>query len=199
MKIYILRHEDRTQDCSFFSPLTKQGLENATELIDVLDKQKINKIYSSPFIRTLQTVYPYVKEKNHLINIDYGLSELHHTDLIAKKSVGMSLPEYLGEAFCYNPEYKSIIKPTEIVYPETEENVNHRVKKFLRQLILLNYNSNDNIVLTTHQAVCFSLLRMVNKHSNEFKGKIDREILTNYPKGKLCLIFDGDWTYKLIN
>ena len=40
MKLYILRHEDRTQDCSFFSPLTKEGLNNSIKLIDILKKKK---------------------------------------------------------------------------------------------------------------------------------------------------------------
>lgn len=43
MKLYILRHEDRTQDATFFSPLTKQGLENATKLIKELEKVEISR------------------------------------------------------------------------------------------------------------------------------------------------------------
>ena len=62
MKIYLLRHEDRTQDATFFSPLTKQGLENSVKLIKDLEKSNINIVYSSPFIRTLQTIHPYVKK-----------------------------------------------------------------------------------------------------------------------------------------
>ena len=58
MKIYILRHEDRTMDLTFFSPLTKNGLEKSVKLIDHLEKERINVIYSSPYIRTLQTIYP---------------------------------------------------------------------------------------------------------------------------------------------
>ena len=57
MKIYILRHEDRTMDCTFFSPLTKKGLENSLSLISLLKEKNISYIYCSPFIRTLQTVY----------------------------------------------------------------------------------------------------------------------------------------------
>ena len=63
MKIFILRHEDRTMDATFFSPLTLKGLENSVELIDDLDNNEIDLIYSSPYIRTLQTIYPYSKKK----------------------------------------------------------------------------------------------------------------------------------------
>ena len=41
MILYILRHEDRTQDCSFFSPLTELGLRNANNLIKILEKENI--------------------------------------------------------------------------------------------------------------------------------------------------------------
>ena len=32
MKLYILRHEDRTIDASFFGPLTKEGIINSNKL-----------------------------------------------------------------------------------------------------------------------------------------------------------------------
>jgi broad specificity phosphatase PhoE len=201
MKIYILRHEDRTQDCSFFAPLTKVGLEKAINLIPKLKGEKIDKIYCSPFIRTLQTIYPYSKEHRIPINIEYGLSELHNEEIIPKKAVGISLPEYIAESFNYNPEYVTLIKPTEIVYPENSKQAKCRIKKVLKKIIEENFNSNCNIVIVSHQTLCNSVLQIVNKASNEFKGKLDDSIINNYEKGKLSLIYDSEkfWTYKPIN
>ena len=98
MKIYILRHEDRTMDCSFFSPLTKKGLENAISLISLLKEKKIGAIYSSPFIRTLQTVYPYSETNNIPINLEYSLSEFQHDEIIPKRSYCVRLPEYIANS-----------------------------------------------------------------------------------------------------
>lgn len=195
MRIYILRHEHRTQDCSFFSPLTKKGLENSIKLVDYLKKEKIDKIYSSPFIRTLQTIYPYAKEHDIKINIEYGLSEIHHQDIIPKKAVGISLPEYLAESFNYNPEYKTVIEPTKIIYPEKEIDAQNRMKRILKKVIEDNIKCNYNIVLVTHQTLCNTGLKLVNKSNSELK------ILNNYEKGKLCLIFDSKngWTFQSIN
>jgi 2,3-bisphosphoglycerate-dependent phosphoglycerate mutase len=200
MKIYILRHEDRTQDCSFFAPLTKTGLENAIKLVPDLKKENINKIYSSPFIRTLQTIYPYSKEHDIKINIEYGLSELHNEEIIAKKAVGISLPEYLAESFNYNPEYKTLIKPTDIIYPEKDKHAQTRIKRVLRKIIQDNNNSNHNILIVTHQTLCNAVINIVNKSSSEFKGKLNDSI-NNYKKGKLSLVFESEkgWTYKSIN
>jgi broad specificity phosphatase PhoE len=57
MKIYILRHEKRPADCSFFVPLSEEGLKDSIKLVPRLKKCNINLIFSSPFIRTLQTIY----------------------------------------------------------------------------------------------------------------------------------------------
>ena len=133
MKIYILRHEDRTSDCSFFSPLTELGLNNSNKLISVLEKLNIDIIFSSPFIRTLLTVKPYVLTHNKYINIEYGLSEIHHEDIISKKSVGMLLPEYIAKSFNYNCNYKSIIGYANIKYPEKYNDVVRRIKKIWDQ------------------------------------------------------------------
>ena len=199
MKIYILRHEDRTQDCSFYAPLTKNGLENSTKLIDYLEKEKITQVYCSPFIRTLQTVYPFVKETNSKnpnfkINLEYGLVELHHEDLIPKKAVGISLPEYLAESFCCNLEYKSIIKPTDIIYPERAKFVCLRTKRILKKIIEDYFEVEANILLVTHQSVCAEILKIVN-----LDCKIDPTLIKNYETGKISLVYDNGWAYKSIN
>ncbi len=201
MKIYILRHEDRTQDCSFFAPLTKTGLENSINLVKYLEKENINKIYCSPFIRTLQTIDPYAKKHNIKINIEYGLSEIHNEEIIAKKAVGISLPEYIAKSFNYNPEYKTLIKPTDIIYPEKNKHAQTRIKRILRNIIEDNLKSDHNIILVSHQTLCNAVLRIVNNSSNKFKGKLEDSIINNYEKGKICLVFDSEnaWTYKPIN
>jgi broad specificity phosphatase PhoE len=202
MKIFILRHEDRTQDCSFYSPLTKEGLDNAIKLIHTLSNENINLVISSPYIRCLQTVYPYCKEKGLKINIEYGLGEIQHEEIIAKRSVGLRLPEYLILSFNADINYKSIIQPEEINYPETEKQVSLRTRKVLRELIKehlpKDIHNNLNILLVTHQTVCIQVLKIVNKSSLEFKDKIK---LDNYEKGKVCLVYDSDkdWTFKEIN
>jgi 2,3-bisphosphoglycerate-dependent phosphoglycerate mutase len=188
MKIYILRHEERTKDCSFFSPLTMNGLLNSNKLIPLLEKEKINKIYCSPFIRTLQTIYPYSNKHNIKINLEYGLSETHHENIIPKQSIGLYLPEYLSEQFNYNINYKTLIEPTNITYPEREKDVEKRTKKVLKQIILDNYKTDNNIILVSHRTTCNIILKLANIIEN------------NYPMGKLCLFFSNNgWTFSSLN
>ena len=194
MKIYILRHEDRTQDATFFSPLTKNGLENSNKLIDILKKLNIKTIYSSPFIRTLQTIYPFAKANELSVKIDYGLSEIKSDYLIPKNSHAIRLPEYLNGPFLISADYRSSIEAEDLKFPENELDVQKRTKAFLKNVIGNHGNSDDNILIVTHQVVCNIFLKIVNKFSQKL------EVTNNYPIGGLTLVFNNlDWVFEPIN
>lgn len=196
MKIYILRHEERTLDATMFSPLTKKGLSNAVNLSKILKEHNINLIYSSPYIRTLQTIYPFAKHINKKINIDYSLQEIQHPHIIPQKSYKVNLPIYIAESFNYNNKYKSIIEPENNKYPEDEKDVLTRTKKFLKKLMNENVKTKNNIVLVTHQAVCNSFLKVASKNMKNTKI----EFIDKYPKGGLTEIWDSDeWVLNKIN
>jgi phosphohistidine phosphatase SixA len=78
MKIVLLRHEERENDVGFYSNLTENGIIKSCVLPKKLRKLNIDIIFSSPFIRTLQTVYKYALKYNKKINIEYGLYEYLH-------------------------------------------------------------------------------------------------------------------------
>ena len=193
MKIYILRHEDRTQDCSMFAPLTKNGLDRSEKLASLLEGCKIDIVFSSPYIRTLQTIKPYLKKNQKKVNLEYSLSEMNHEDIIPKKAIGMYLPEYIAEEYHYNPDYNSLIKPTDIIYPERFKHVDMRFKKFLGELFNEYIKTDKTILLVTHQSMCCSVLNIVNKYN-----KLDEEVINNYMTGQLTLVYNNNWTYKPI-
>ena len=196
MKLYILRHEDRTQDATMFSPLTKKGLENSLKLADILKEEEIDTIYSSPFIRTLQTVHPFSKERNKRINIEYSLAEIQHPHIIPEKSYSVSLPEYIAESFNYNDKYKSMLDPENHKYPEDQKNVLIRVKKFMNKLMDENLTTKNRILIVTHGAICNSILKIADKKLKIMNINYDY----NYPKGALTKVWDKNtWVIKRIN
>ncbi len=188
MKIYILRHEDRTMDRTFFSPLTEDGLDSSIKLVDVLNKHNINYIFSSPFIRTLQTVYPYSKQNGIKINAEHSLSEIQHPRLIPVESYKINLPTYIAEQFNCNPGYISILDPSNHVYPENEKAVSSRVKTFLSRLIREHINKDHNILIVTHQIIINNILKIATKRYSD----LNINIAYNYPKGALSKVFDGN-------
>jgi len=197
MKIYILRHEDRTEDATFFSPLTEKGLNNANNLIGYLEKLGITKIYCSPFIRTMQTIYPFAKKNNFKLNLDYGLIEIQHPTIIAPKSVSIELPSYIAKQFITNEAYISSIKASDIIYPEDSYALELRTKKFIKNIITKFYKTNEVILIVTHQGLCKVILSIINKFG---KVKPNEDLIENYPLGTISLIFEGtEWIYKKVN
>lgn len=202
MKIYILRHEERTSDATFFSPLTEKGLINANNLSKYLEPLGITTIYCSPYIRTMQTIYPFSKQSRIKLNLDYNLIEIQHQDIIPPKSYNVKLPKYIAIEFNYNPEYISKISTNNIVYPENVNQLETRTKHFLKYIIKEYYNTDEVILIVTHQGLCNVILQLVNKFgSSESKQNISYDIKNNvYDYGKLSLVFDKNmWTYKKIN
>ena len=59
----------------FESPLIYEGKINARNKFYELEKLNIDIIYSSPFLRTIQTIDFYSKIKKLQINIDYSIAE----------------------------------------------------------------------------------------------------------------------------
>lgn len=197
MKLYILRHEDRTMDLTFFSPLTKSGLENSIKLIDNLEKEKVNSIYSSPYIRTLQTIYPYSKKYNLKPKLDYSITELYQEDNIPKKSYQITIPEYIAESFNYDENYESLFMPNKIDFPEKIPAFKKRIKFFLKNLIRNNYNTDKNILLVTHQGVIDILMGLLSKSDKRLAEDL---IDLKYPKGALTKVFEDNlWKFKKIN
>ena len=198
MKIYILRHEDRTMDCTFFSPLTLKGLENAIDLIPTLKEHNINLIFCSPFIRTLQTIYPYSEKFNINLNLEYSIAEFQHDEIIPKKSYSVRLPEYLAKDFNFNPDYVSEFEPENFNYPEKIEDVRKRVKKFFQNLIRNYYDKKVNILIVTHQLACNILSKLAYEKMTENNSEYSLDV--NYPTGAFTQIFDNSkWKFDPIN
>ena len=197
MKLYILRHEERTSDATFFSPLTEKGLVNSNKLVNKLDKLNISKIYCSPFIRTLQTIYPFSIKNNIKLNLEYNLIEIQHETIIPPKSHGVELPLYMAKQFNYNPDYLTAMKSDMINYPETFEQVEFRTKQFLKALINKYYKTNEVILLVTHQGLCQVILNIVKKFGQT--SKPEDTLFNEYPMGTLSLVFDNNqWVYQVI-
>jgi 2,3-bisphosphoglycerate-dependent phosphoglycerate mutase len=196
-------------DLTFFSPLTKNGLDKSLKISDELVKLEIDSIYSSPYVRTLQTIFPYSKKMSIPVKLDYSLTELYQFDNIPKKSYTITLPDYIAKTFNYDENYKSSIMPSEVEFPEKISNFKKRVKTILNEIIVNNYKTEKNIILVTHQGVIDVIHKLISKSKNK---KTDSEIRVDanstikekdefyYPKGAITRIFENNkWTFEKIN
>ena len=167
MKVILLRHEERYFDIGFFSNLTDNGIIRAnTSLVSDLKKMKIDCIFSSPFIRTLQTIYPYSKKKNKKVKIEYGLYEYIHNPyfLLFPWYHTVNDIEDKDLKSIINMKYKSIVDKDDFSILEDENNLKKRIKKFFKYL-LKNYK-NKTVLLVTHKGV-------INKIKDIYVKKTD--------------------------
>jgi broad specificity phosphatase PhoE len=61
--IFLVRHAEKVGDGSADPALTPAGAARADELVYILKHVKLDAIYSTPYLRTKQTVLPLAKEK----------------------------------------------------------------------------------------------------------------------------------------
>lgn len=154
MKIILLRHEEREFDVSFYSNLTDNGvIKSCTLLPKKLKKLNIDVIFSSPFIRTLQTIYPYCNKYNKKINLEYGLYEYIHNPyfLLIDWYKEYNDIEDNDLKSIVNKKYKSIVNKSDFNILENEDDLTKRIKKFFDHLEL-NYK-NKTILFVTHKGV----------------------------------------------
>lgn len=144
MNVYLLRHEERdNDDISFSSTLTSKGLSNADTLIRAqLMLLKIDNIYCSPFIRSLQTIAPYCRRMNKKVNIEWALMEsVPSADM-------MDLSDFHD---IINKEYVAVISTENKI--RCFKDLFKRINKFFRTL-----DFSQNNLLVTHLPVINAIL-----------------------------------------
>ena len=166
MKIILLRHEERGFDISFNSNLTDNGIINSLLLPNILKKYNIDVIFSSPFIRTLQTIYPYSIKYNKLVNVDYGLYEYIHNPYFLLVQWYYKLDEIKDKDLynIINKNYNSVINMNDFSILENETDLSNRLIKFFN-FLKKNYN-NKTVLIVSHKGV-------INKIKDLYVKKTD--------------------------
>ena len=153
MKLILLRHEERHYDIGFFSKLTDNGIIKSCILPDKLKNLNIDVIFSSPFIRTLQTIYPYCKKYNTKINLEYGLYEYIHNPYFIFNSWYYTKDDVEDKDLIsiVNNNYESVVNKNDFTVLEDEINLEQRIIKFFSFLNMF-YNSNT-LLIVSHKGI----------------------------------------------
>jgi len=184
MKLYVMRHCERNLDnCSFESPLIPKGHYNAKNLYGSMNRKKIDVIYSSPFLRTIQTADFYSKMKNLPINIDYSIAEfVAFQDRHNMYSINnYIIPEVWRSNFNINTT--NMIK-NDYILNETINECILRVYKFLDYLNKKYKDTDKNILIVTHMSIVNIILGLQSDNINYGNFNIE----TPYPMGLITEI-----------
>lgn len=161
MRIILLRHEERDlKDPRFFIPLTEKGRINAIKKINEISKLNIDKIYCSPFERTIQTILPFCIYNRNKINIENSLYEFITNPLFLNGKIYDQ--ENIKEEYqqFINKDYETYLKKTSfkfgkdgfILQKEKLEDVEERCNNFFN-LILSEYkDTKSTILLVSHES-----------------------------------------------
>ena len=149
MKIILLRHEERYNDPGFYTKLTDNGVINSLLLPNKLHDYNIDIIFSSPFIRTLETIEPFCYKYDKKVNIEYGLYEYIHNPYFLLNEWYYKINQ-INNNFkpIINYSYNSIINKDDFQFLEEEKTLERRIIKFFDYL-LTNYR-NQTILLVSH-------------------------------------------------
>ena len=166
MKFIIIRHGNRFESPLYFTPLTMKGLEQADNLVAKLPEVDI--IYSSPFLRTLQTVYPYCIENDKTVNVENIFYESLDDDAFNCYNY-RHRPQELYNSYPHlssiiNEEYKSKLFVSNISCQETKEDVKNRVFPFIYKLCQKYKNSETVILIVTHGTICNAIKRFFDEN-----------------------------------
>lgn len=188
MKLYLLRHEKRDiRNPTFYSTLLKSGLEDAEKLKFILEKINIDLIFSSPFIRVLQTIKPYCDMKNMNVNIEYSLYEqiANHINVdyyFDENNFQIDLENNNELFYLKEPNYKSFLQLDNIEF--TNDTIK-RSTNFFNYIINKYKDTDHNILISSHAGI---IAEMVN-----FDPKL-------WPMGGLCHVYeDNKYFFKPIN
>jgi len=162
MKLFILRHCERNiKDNSFESPLTDKGHINAEYLSEIINYHNITKVYSSPFLRAIQTGSYFSKKYKKKINIDYSLCEFEFEEEKKIKSLNNFIVynDWL-EKYDLNMENMILDK---FIEDESIDICMKRVYNFLNYLENEYNNKDENILIISHQSIVNLIICIINK------------------------------------
>ncbi|MBD2580091.1 histidine phosphatase family protein [Oscillatoria sp. FACHB-1406] len=154
--VWIARHGNRfdfvnpdwflTAERPYDPSLSDDGFVQAKELGERLKLERIDRIFASPFLRTVQTAWEVAKVLQLPICLEAGLSEWLNPDWMRAMPEREKL-EVLAERYnAIDLSYTSRIVPQ---YPEDERAMRDRVVKTIQTLAA---EFSDNILLVTHGA-----------------------------------------------
>ncbi len=185
MRLFFIRHEERPDNPAFKTQLTESGqFRAATSIKDKLSKLGITTIFSSPFIRVLQTIQPFVLESGVKVKIDFGVSE------------GLNSSVFVPSDTFSTPDIECNIDASHISYydeefyyaPENEMDINQRVKIFLDVLLKRYGNTNETILIATHKCVCNILIRLISKEIRHIDAPFDMGQISYLDNNELKII-----------
>ena len=176
-RIFVLRHEQRSsQDATFHSPLLAVGQQRAAEqVVETLRSLSVTHLYTSPFLRCLQTIAPFCRTTGDtaacttMANVGRcppsRLRLRREFALYERITLETGRPNSFRHDVRSGDPYHDLLDPTyvshwpleNLQWSESEDDVRARATSFL-QFCTQHHAAHDVVVLVTHRSVVNALL-----------------------------------------
>jgi broad specificity phosphatase PhoE len=153
--LWLVRHAHRldfvqpgwfdTATYRYDPPLSAEGFDRANSLAQQFSQVQIDRLYTSPFLRTIQTADPLARLLQLPIRLEWGLCEWLCQDWTSGFPETTPIDESIR---CYpniDDAYQSLVIPC---YPETTQELDARIAIIADKLI---QDNSDNILAIAHK------------------------------------------------
>lgn len=190
--LWLVRHADRLDfiqpewfDTALYRydpPLSPQGFDRAISLAMEFSQIPLDRIITSPFLRTIQTADPLARLLHLPIQLEWGLCEWLCQDWTSEFPETTPIDELVNDYPNVNAVYQSLVLPC---YPETLEELDLRTHMIAHELVQANH---ENVLAIAHKG---SILGIVAALTGEPQLRIN-----DLPCGGIVkLVYaDGRWS-----
>jgi broad specificity phosphatase PhoE len=168
--LWLVRHEHRldfihpewfeTAIYPYDPPLSIEGSERSVRLAEKFSSIPSDRIYTSPFLRTIQTANPLAKLLDLPIRLELGLCEWLCRDWTSELPETTPVDELMQ---CYpnvDVTYQSLVTPC---YPETVEELDARLTNIAYKLIQGNC---ENMLVVAHKGSVVGIVAALTGNSD---------------------------------
>lgn len=166
MKFIIVSNEDTTSEyknsetiLKSTDMLSKKGFENS-DLLETLIPESPDFIFTSPYISTLQTIYPYCINNNKTVNIDYSLFPCEHEGKQKAYCNILKHHDYLSTII--NKKYLGSILSNNILENESIFDIKNRLSPFLYKITSALKKTNNVVLIVAQKCICQLILKNFN-------------------------------------
>ena len=168
--IWLVRHAHRldfvqpewfdTAIYPYDPPLSAQGFDRALELATAFSGVEIERIYTSPFLRTIQTADPLARFLQLPMQLEWGLCEWLCQDWTTELPKTTPIDELLQ---CYpniNDCYQSLLVPC---YPETTDALKIRTNNIAQKL---SQDNCEQMVAIAHKGSVLGIVAALTRNDD---------------------------------
>ena len=144
--------------------LSKKGFENSDMLQSQMPETP-DLIFTSPYISSLQTVYPYCINNNKTVNIDNSLYPCEHEEVKNTTYNILKNHNYLYEII--NNGYSDPIFINNILDNESIFDIKNRLSPFLYKITNKLTKTNKVVLIVSQKCICQLILNHFNIKTKE--------------------------------